>query len=241
MEKGIQLMDHQIQISNITRAKILDTPQSMRCYSFEHQQENCKNSQKCLHCADNHINKNCTNKSKSPTCPNCSGGHKPNSNKCPNRKKYLVIPKINTDPDIKIVKNPESSFKEINGSKLIQSPTVNNHPSPTTVPITKPINPNANYADCLNMTLKFNNWSKAYVEFQKSFGLEIPDSIKEDLRTEYKPNVPVPQPINQNIQKNITFKPLPLTPSEKPKPSPRTRSQKGKQNKKNNYFSFGYE
>lgn len=84
------------------------------------------------------------------------------------------------------------------------------------------------------MALKFNNWTKAYVEFKKSFGLpvvEIPDSIKEDLKSEYKPNVPVPQ-TNQNAEKNIIFKPLPSTSTEKPKPSPKTRSQKGKQNKK---------
>ena len=61
--------------------------------------------------------------------------------------------------------------------------------------------------------------------------VEIPDSIKENLKIEYKPNVPVSQPIDQNVQNKITFKPLPSTSSEVTKPSPKTRSQKGKQNK----------
>ena len=110
MEKGLQVMDHQIQISSINRAKILGTPQCTRCYSFEHFQENYKNNQKCCHCSGNHIYKNCTNRSKSPTCANCSGGHKPISNRCPTRKKFLVVPKINSDPEIKIVKKPRILF-----------------------------------------------------------------------------------------------------------------------------------
>ena len=40
------------------------------------------------------------------------------------------------------------------------------------------------------MTLKFNNWTKAYIELQKSFGLkvvEIPEILKNDLRPEFAP------------------------------------------------------
>ena len=82
------------------------------------------------------------------------------------------------------------------------------------------------------MALKFNNWQKAYIEFQKAFGLPvvaIPDSIKNDLKNEYKPSVPVPQPIEKSAQNNITFKPNPSISTTNTKPSPKTTGQKEKQ------------
>ena len=230
IKKGIKLMDHFINVQNINRAKILGTPQCMRCYSFNHHIQKCTNKQKCLHCAEEHIYKECPNKTKKSTCANCSGGHKSISNRCPIRKKYLIVPKLDSDPEVKIVKNPESSFKEING------PIINNKNDPLKVN-----NPNVSYNDCLNMALKFNNWTKAYIEFQKSFGLpiiEIPDSIINDLKSEFVTNSqpinnaqtssPIPDPPPQNT---VVFKPLPTDSGNKP--SPKTRHQKS-EHKKNN-------
>ena len=79
------------------------------------------------------------------------------------------------------------------------------------------------------MAQKFNNWQKAYIEFQKALGLPvvaIPNSIKDDLKIEYKPSVPVPQPIEKPAQNNITFKPSPSISTTTTKPSPKTRGQK---------------
>ena len=64
IKKGIKLMDNFINVHNINRAKILGTPQCMRCYSFNHPIQNCTNKQKCLHCAGEHTYKVCPNKSK---------------------------------------------------------------------------------------------------------------------------------------------------------------------------------
>ena len=90
------------------------------------------------------------------------------------------------------------------------------------------------------MALKFNNWAKAYTEFQKSFGLpivEIPDSIINDLKPEFltnnslqnkvQTNAPMPDPPTQN---KVIFKPLPSN-SGNNKPSPKTRNQKEEQKK----------
>ena len=234
MGQGIKIINHSIPITNIKRAKILGSPQCMRCYAFTHETYNCKNKLKCLHCSEEHFYKNCPNKGKSPTCTNCSGGHKPNSNRCPTRKQYLIIPKTNSDPDIKIIKNPESSFKEINGPNIkIDKPKLD---IPTT-----------SYNDCLNMALKFTNWEKAFIEFQKAFGLKIvgiPDTIKNDLKPEFKVNIPNEPKTNnqQNSEKTIAsnqpnnntlvFKPMPSS-SGLVKPSPKTRHQKEKQKQEN--------
>ena len=90
------------------------------------------------------------------------------------------------------------------------------------------------------MTLKFNNWTKAYIELQKSFGLkvvEIPEILKNDLRPEFIFNdslTPEKQVFNNPAPKqNIVFKPLPST-SGMVISSPKTRNQKKKNQKKIN-------
>ena len=246
MRTGLKLMDHTITISKINRAKILGSPQCMKCYDYTHQTYKCKSNIKCLHCSGEHVYKNCPNKSKSPTCANCLGGHKPNSNRCPTRKNYLIIPKTDSDPDTKVVLNPESSIKEINGPVTYKNQT-------------SPSFPNVSYSDCLDMALKFNDWRKAYIEIQKSFGLkviQIPDTIVNDIRSDLLPskttetnekqtkvkpiNDPnkepkiaptvVPTPSTSVKQKDITFHPLP---SNHIKPSPKTRKQKETHKNKN--------
>lgn len=109
----------------------------------------------------------------------------------------------------------------------------------------QPTNPTTSYNDCLNMALKFTNWTKAYTEFQKAFGLivvEIPGAIINDLRPEFtnesvitfgkqnNNNIPASSPSDK--QNYISFKPFPST-SGMVKPSPKTRNQKEKQKKGN--------
>ena len=101
-------------------------------------------------------------------------------------------------------------------------------------------NSNVSYNDCLNMALKFNNWAKAYTEFQKSFGLpivEIPESIINDLKPEFATNEPLQTKVQNNdpmpdppTQNKVIFKPLQSN-SRNNKPSPKTRNQKQEQKK----------
>ena len=63
-------------------------------------------------------------------------------------------------------------------------------PSPSATPATS-TNPSANYSDVLNMALKFNNWTLAFTELQKAFGLplvQIPNTIINDLKPEFAGN-----------------------------------------------------
>ena len=217
LSEGLSFCNHKIAITQISRAKVLGTHQCFNCFSFDHPTESCNKDKKCLHCGENHLYKHCPNKTKNPKCANCSGNHKPNSNRCNTRKKYLIIPVSDKDPDVLIVKNPESNYtdniptsnpwfnKEKNKTSLQGSSKDNftvlkhqNKPIPRPAPFSVPsssadpqITPTTSYSDVLNMALKFNNWSLAFKELQKAFGLPlvlIPDSIVNDLKPEYTGN-----------------------------------------------------
>ena len=205
MSAGISICNHQVKITQISRARVLGTSQCFRCFSFDHPTESCQYEIKCLHCCENHLYKDCQNKSKRPTCANCNGAHKSNSNRCTIKKKHLIVPVSSKDPEIQIVKNPESTYKEasipttnpwfnknknhdINPQQQNMNPVPN--PSPSATPATSN-NQTANYSDVLNMALKFNNWTLAFTELQKAFGLppvQIPNSIINDLKPEFAGN-----------------------------------------------------
>ena len=114
IKNGIILPNHKIEFSQISRSKILGTPQCNRCYKFDHITNDCSSPIICLHCTGEHTYKNCDRKSNSPKCANCNGAHKPISNKCPIRKQHLIIPMSTQDPEIKFVRNPESSYTDAN-------------------------------------------------------------------------------------------------------------------------------
>ena len=219
MSAGISICNHQVKITQISRARVLGTSQCFRCFSFDHPTESCQYEIKCLHCCENHLYKDCQNKSKRPTCANYNGAHKSNSNRCPIKKKHLIVPVSSKDPEILIVKNPESTYKEAaipsnnpwfnknkNHGNIAQQqnlePVPKTTPSPSAVPATS-TNQSANYSDVLNMALKFNNWTLAFTELQKAFGLppvQIPNSIINDLKPEFAGNssiINIPPPAEE--------------------------------------------
>ena len=224
LNNGIQLSTHSIYVSQITRAKILGSPQCYKCFSFDHLYQNCTANAKCLHCSNEHMYKICPNKNKNPTCGNCKGPHKSNSNNCPIRKNYLITPKANKDPEVIVERNPETSYKEAkipksnpwfdkpktkpkDGNNTQSTPNVTPHPpvneiSPAQINTTS-------YSDCFNMALKFNNPFKAFTEIQKAFGLkivEMPESLHQDLKPEFAGDIFIP-PSPVNIPEEISLPP----------------------------------
>ena len=75
-------------------------------------------------------------------------------------------------------------------------------PSPSATSVTS-TNQSANYSDMLNMALKFNNWTLAFTELQKAFGLppvQIPNTIINDLKPEFAGNssiINIPPPAEE--------------------------------------------
>ena len=190
ISNGLKIYDHSILITEISRAKTLGSHQCIKCFIFDHTSETCNAIAKCLHCAKEHLYKDCPNKSKHPTCGNCKGSHKSNSNKCPVRIKHLIVPIAKKDPEIIVIKNPESTYKKVSipsnnpwfNQKKQKRPDANttssnmtvlnhkNKPVPRVAPT--PIMTNetsliqintTTYSDCFNMALKFNNTFKAFV------------------------------------------------------------------------------
>ena len=224
LNNGLQISTHAIYVSQITRAKILGSPQCYKCFSFDHLYQKCTANAKCLHCSNEHMYKVCPNKNKSPTCGNCKSSHKSNSNNCPIEKNYLITPKANKDPEVIIERNPETSYKEANipttnpwfDKQKTKQKDANNTQSapkvtpPPTINEISPVQINAtSSSDCFNMALKFNNPFKAFTEIQKAFGLkvfEIPESLHHELKPEFAGDLFVP-PSPLNIPEKISLPP----------------------------------
>ena len=234
LSNGLTLCYHSINVTHISRAKVLGTPQCFNCFSFDHDTGSCNNNKKCLHCTEHHLYKNCPNKSKAPTCANCSGKHKSNSNKCNIRKKFLVVPISKKDPEYVIIKNPESNYHDntptsnpwfsknkpsINKTQdNSNNMTVLQHPNKKPVPRPAPFSVSnqpasqqtqtTSYSDVLNIALKFNNWTFAFSELQKAFGLpvvNIPNSILNDLKPEFSGTSSIPPPELPTPAKELSF------------------------------------
>ena len=55
----------------MSSAKVLGSPQCFKCFSYDLEPDNCQVAYIiCLHCTENHLYKDCSNKSKSQTCNN---------------------------------------------------------------------------------------------------------------------------------------------------------------------------
>ena len=219
---GLKIHNHVVKVTQISRAKVLGTPQCFKCFSFDHETDTCNQEKRCLHCSEHHLYKECPNKSKKPKCANCKGAHKSNSNRCTIKKKYLIVPVSKKDPELVIIKNPESTYREaaIPTSNPWFSKSNKSHeiekenmmaPSQTQPPCSQ-VQSNSSYSDCFNMALKFINPFEAFVEIQKAFGLkvvEMPASLKNKLKPEFG-GEPL---ITPSTSDNSTQPPEPATPS----------------------------
>ncbi|XP_050359290.1 uncharacterized protein LOC126779415 [Nymphalis io] len=63
-------------------------PQCHRCQAFGHSSANCHRQQKCVHCAGEHLARDCPRPlSEPPTCANCAKAHTAKDRRCPVFKK----------------------------------------------------------------------------------------------------------------------------------------------------------
>ena len=53
LPNGLTLCNHSINVTQISRAKVLGTPQCFNCFSFDHATDSCNNNKKCLSCCSN--------------------------------------------------------------------------------------------------------------------------------------------------------------------------------------------
>ena len=205
---GLTIHKHKVNITQISRAKVLGTPQCFKCFGYEHETNNCNEERRCLHCSKHHLYKDCPNKTKKSTCANCKGAHKSNSNRCSIRKKYLIVPVSKKDREIVVIKNPESTYNEAaipttnpwfkktnhqENERIDRTPII---PAPSSQPSSQNM-PSTSYSDCFTMALKFVNPFEAFIEIQEAFGLKVvkmPDSLKNKLKPEFGGEIFVPPP-----------------------------------------------
>ena len=63
--------------------------QCFRCYEYGHATHNCRNSEKCGHCAQEHLTKDCLTPNGTKTCTLCKGNHPAWAQSCKYRKQEM--------------------------------------------------------------------------------------------------------------------------------------------------------